>query len=1003
MALLPKPGETRWGFTATESGRIHMLGAETLELYHEKSGARLLYIKNDDKELGFNIIYRTPQLDETDACHMLEHLILCSCSKYPSRDIFFDMDSKSYATFMNGITDNTYTCYPVCTQSENQLIRLVDVLLCCMEEPDALKDENFFLREGIRFELAEPKGPLTMQGTVLSEDWAHLTDLEENADSHMAHALYEGQTAANLLGRAHLHYREISFEKVKEVYERFYHYSNSLMILYGDLDLERMLAFLDREHLNGHEKHVSVCDHPAAPFPFSLLHHPVRPGFRELTAQSPAYEGSDCGHASIIDYAIDLSECSCEELICWELFTGMLDSDNSPWHSIARDMGLNQVLEVYVDSLMAKPALKFRLKNGEDCQKTAFLQSIKKAFAHVSRHGISPDLFQASIKENRISDCLTREASHLGFNISEEIGRYWSLTERTGYFELYEAAFETFSRDKEQSILRRLASMALKPAASALVVTVPAPGLAERLEKEKRTFLEEKRASLTASQTAQLVEQTKVFHSWSALDKSNMDFLIDPEELPEPEKVPFFQIHSRDGITFYSTPVEAASIGCYQIFFDISEIQPEDWNYLTLYQMLLTELSTPRFTSGQQKNLEQFYLHDCIFNELYPGPEAGENSHPMMSVLWYGLTEDFEKSLDFLLDIMGNGDYSDRTTILRVLEKYLPDYDLSSPDNASSLAYSLSEAHIRQDSCFRFLLNHPDLYYFLKDVQECLKKEEKNPADTALTETTGASLTGAGITCRLQSTAKKILGRGRLIFLTAAPKTALEAIEQTAFSFFRQLPAITGPDTPAVLLPPQPGKAAACIDSPSQEIRMLGDLKAASDFKGRYLPFLLAAADKYIKPAIRYQGSAYDSGIDFLLPNGYFTLWSTADPEVRSTAEIFRATGKQLADLTITPEELKGYILSAYAQALPPSGMLNSPMRYMRRHLMGIDTDAVSEMTADIKNASLADQPEAARIIDELLSKGPLSVVGNEKAIRESADIFDNIIYVRKPRSASDS
>lgn len=182
MALLPKPGETRWGFTATESGRIHMLGAETLELYHEKSGARLLYIKNDDKELGFNIIYRTPQLDETDACHMLEHLILCSCSKYPSRDIFFDMDSKSYATFMNGITDNTYTCYPVCTQSENQLIRLMDVLLCCMEEPDALKDENFFLREGIRFELAEPKGPLTMHGTVLSEDWAHLTDLEENAD-----------------------------------------------------------------------------------------------------------------------------------------------------------------------------------------------------------------------------------------------------------------------------------------------------------------------------------------------------------------------------------------------------------------------------------------------------------------------------------------------------------------------------------------------------------------------------------------------------------------------------------------------------------------------------------------------------------------------------------------------------------------------------------------------------------------------------------------------------
>ncbi len=41
----------------------------------------------------------------------------------------------------------------------------------------------------------------------------------------------------------------------------------------------------------------------------------------------------------------------------------------------------------------------------------------------------------------------------------------------------------------------------------------------------------------------------------------------------------------------------------------------------------------------------------------------------MMTVFWYGLTEDFAKSLDFLLDLMGGGDYSDIPTIQRVLEK----------------------------------------------------------------------------------------------------------------------------------------------------------------------------------------------------------------------------------------------------------------------------------------------------------------------------------------------
>ena len=144
-------------------------------------------------------------------------------------------------------------------------------------------------------------------------------------------------------------------------------------------------------------------------------------------------------------------------------------------------------------------------------------------------------------------------------------------------------------------------------------------------------------------------------------------------------------------------------IGCYQLFFDISGLAPSDWNYLTLYQMLLTELDTSRFTVEQQKNKEQELLYDCTFDELYPEEKAGENSHPMMSVFWYGLTEDFEEGLELLLELMGSCDYEDRETILRVIHKYLPDYDMSRSDNGPSLAYSLTERYIRRDSCFRYL------------------------------------------------------------------------------------------------------------------------------------------------------------------------------------------------------------------------------------------------------------------------------------------------------------
>ena len=64
-------------------------------------------------------------------------------------------------------------------RSTLELIKLMDVALCCMEEPDALTEPFFFDREALRFELKEADGPLTLSGTVLGEDWAHLTDLEE--------------------------------------------------------------------------------------------------------------------------------------------------------------------------------------------------------------------------------------------------------------------------------------------------------------------------------------------------------------------------------------------------------------------------------------------------------------------------------------------------------------------------------------------------------------------------------------------------------------------------------------------------------------------------------------------------------------------------------------------------------------------------------------------------------------------------------------------------------
>ena len=421
-------------------------------------------------------------------------------------------------------------------------------------------------------------------------------------------------------------------------------------------------------------------------------------------------------------------------------------------------------------------------------------------------------------------------------------------------------------------------------------------------------------------------------------------------------------------------------MGSYQLYFDISRIGKDDLNYLTLYQMLLTELDTKRFTVEQQKNLEQEYLHDCTFDELYPAGKAGPQNHPMMSVFWFGLTEDFEAGLDFLLDVMGGGDYSDTDTIIQVLEKYLPDYDQSKGDNASALAFSLSEGYTRQECRFRNMLNSQENYYFLKDVLKRLKEDPDF---------------GTMAASKLKTISHTILNRRGLVFLAAASPDVLGNLEQAAVDILGRLPVFKEEHdslAPAIWIPDQKQRLAVCVEASCQETRLMGDFYENPGFKGRYLPFLMAVADKYLKPAIRYQGGAYDSGIDFYIPAGYFSLWSTADPEVRSTQKLFLATGAQLMELPLTRGELDGYILNAYAQALPPSGTLSTRMRHMRRDMVNMDSCKINEMISDIRNADLCHQQEAARIIDEILGRSAIVTVGNEKCIMKDKDVFDQVL-----------
>mgnify|MGYP000932502943 CR=1 FL=1 len=60
----------------------------------------------------------------------------------------------------------------------------------------------------------------------------------------------------------------------------------------------------------------------------------------------------------------------------------------------AREKGLNNVIEVYLDTAPALPSLKFRLHNAKPEQEEDFLAAVKAGLKEAHENGVSDDLFQ---------------------------------------------------------------------------------------------------------------------------------------------------------------------------------------------------------------------------------------------------------------------------------------------------------------------------------------------------------------------------------------------------------------------------------------------------------------------------------------------------------------------------------------------------------------------------------------------------------------------------------
>ena len=370
-------GQELHGFTVLTAEPLPEIDGDAYTLSHPVSGAKLLYLRNDDRNKAFSIAFCTPPADDTGVFHILEHSVLCGSEKFPVKEPFVNLLKTSMQTFLNAMTFGDKTLYPVASTNDQDLMNLADVYMDAVLHPNIYRKRQVFEQEGWHLEVADAEEgqaetgrQLTYNGVVYNEMKGALSDSTSVLYDQLQASLFPDTPYAFESGGTPEAIPTLTYEHYLEEHERHYRLDNSYIVLYGNLDLDRMLAFLDERYLTpvaaeqAKRREQRAAEGLADLAPRTLpVQGPVRAlGVRREMATAP--ENACMGLGWVIGHVRERTRIVATDI----LLDAIAGSNEAPLKRALLDSGIAGDVQSYLADSVQQPFAVLRCEPGRRCR-----------------------------------------------------------------------------------------------------------------------------------------------------------------------------------------------------------------------------------------------------------------------------------------------------------------------------------------------------------------------------------------------------------------------------------------------------------------------------------------------------------------------------------------------------------------------------------------------------------------------------------------------------------
>lgn len=948
------------------------LKSEGYYLRHKKSGARILLMKNDDDNKVFSVGFRTPPEDSTGLPHILEHSVLCGSKNFPIKDPFVELVKGSLNTFLNAMTFPDKTMYPVASCNDKDFQNLMHVYMDAVFYPNIHSRDEIFRQEGWSYKLESEDDSLTYNGVVYNEMKGAYSSPESVLDRVVLHNLFPDTCYANDSGGDPEVIPQLTYEQFTAFHKKYYHPSNSYIYLYGDMNFEDKLEWLDKTYLADFDA-IEIDSEIQLQQAFDEMQEIV--ATYSITSSEPEEDNTYLSYNKVIGTTLDKELYLAFEVLDYAL----LSAPGAPLMKALVDAGIGKDIMGSYENGIYQPMFSIVAKNANVEQKQAFINIIEDTLKEIVAKGIDQKSLEAGIHYHEFR---YREADFgsypTGLMYGLQIMDSWLYDDEKPF--LHMSAIETYDFLKTQITTGYFENLIQKyildNTHGAIVVVKPERGRTARMDKELDEKLAAYKAGLSKEEVATLVEATHQLVEYQESEEKTEDM----EKIPVLERndisrdiAPIYNEELQmDGTKVVFHEIDTNGIGYVDLMFDLAGVSAEELPYVGILQAVLGVIDTENYEYG------------ALFNEInmYTGGIA-----TAMEV-YPDVTRVKEKEFKATFEIKAKALYSKMPIAFKMMQEILTKSKLHDEKRLKEiLAMTKSRLQMRFQSVghqtaaaralsyasplskFKEMTNGIDYYEVVKRIEENFEEEKGTLIAT------------------LQKLVKQLFQAENMMVSYTAEKEGLQGFEMEVASIKKALFTEKIETTPCVIHCEKRNEGFKTSSKVQYVARGGNFIDAGYEYTGAFQILKVILGYEYLWQNVRVKGGAYGCISNFTrLGEAYFS--SYRDPNLEKTNAVYEAVVDYIRNFTVSERDMTKYIIGTMSNLDQPMTPAAKGDRSMNLYMNRVSEEMIREERNQVLDASEEDIRALADLVTSALACNQLCVIGSEDKIEEQKDLF---------------